>query len=99
MSRTMTVTWRSENYGRYDGAKSAFRLYDTVDLSDAEVAQLHAAATKAGFSWEDGRCVWIAFSDTARDRFIAGLQKLGYAVAHAGSWSPPSTQASASEGL
>lgn len=99
MSRTMTVTWRSENYGRYDGAKSAFRLYDTVDLSDVEVAKLHAAATEAGFSWEDSRCVWISFNEAARDRFITALQGLGHAVAHAGSWSGPAGQPSASEAV
>lgn len=86
---TLTVTWRSENYGRFDGARSAFRLYDTVDLDDTAVAQIHAAATKAGYFWEPGRCAWIAWADSARERFIAGLQTLGYAVEHAGSWRAP----------
>jgi len=86
---TLTVTWRSENYGRFDGARSAFRLYDTGELNDDAVAQIHAAAAKAGYFREDGRCAWIAWADNARERFIAGLQALGYAVEHAGSWGGP----------
>jgi len=89
VTTTLIVTWRSEDYGRFDGARSAFRLYDTVDLDDAAVAQIHAAATKAGYFWEPGRCAWIARADSARGRFIAGLEALGYAVEHAGSWRGP----------
>jgi len=86
---TLIITWRSENYGRFDGARSAFRLYDTAELSDEALAQVHAAAVKAGFFWEHGRCVWIAWADNARDRFIAGLAAIGYAVEHAGNWGGP----------
>lgn len=86
---SLTVTWRNENYGRFDGARSAFRLYDTAELDDAAVAQVHGAASKAGYFWEPGRCAWIAWADTARERFIAGLASLGCAVEHAGSWSGP----------
>jgi hypothetical protein len=89
----MTVTWRNENYGRYDDARSAFRLYDTVDLDDRQVAEIHAAATKAGYFWEHGRCAWIAWADDARERFIVGLEGLGYAVEHAGSWRGPGAPA------
>ncbi len=86
---TLTVTWRNESYGRYDGTRSAFRLYDTAELNDEDLAQVHAAAAKAGYFWEDGRCAWIAWADNARERFIAGLAALGYAVEHAGSWRGP----------
>ena len=86
---TIVVTWRSENYGRFDGARSAFRLYDTVDLTDDAVAKISSAAIEAGYFWADGRCAWIAWADSARERFIAGLQALGYAVEHAGSWRGP----------
>lgn len=86
---TLIVTWRSENYGRFDGARSAFRLYDTVDLDDAAVAGISFAAIEAGYFWDDGRCAWIAWADSARGRFIAGLHALGYAIEHAGSWRGP----------
>ena len=56
MSRSITVTWRTENYGRCSGCTTAFRLYDCVDFSDAEVAQVHEAAAQAGYSWDTSRC-------------------------------------------
>lgn len=86
---TLVVTWRSENYGRFDGAKSAFRLYDTVDLDDAAVARIAVTATEAGYVWVASRAAWIAWAADGRTRFIAGLEALGYAVEHAGSWRGP----------
>lgn len=86
---TLTVTWRGENYGRYDGAHSAFRLYDTVDLDDRAVARIAAAATEAGYAWVASRAAWIAWAADARERFIVGLEALGYAVGHAGCWLGP----------
>ena len=89
MSRSITVTWRTENYGRCSGCTTAFRLYDCVDFSDAEVAQVHEAAAQAGYSWDTSRCAWIAWTDDARAQLIAALQGFGYAVDHAGSWRRP----------
>lgn len=97
-TQTLPVTWRNENYGRFDAACSAFRLYHTAELGDDAVAQIHGAASKAGYFWEAGRCAWIAWADSARERFIAGLASLGYAVEHAGSWSGPDADAQSPSG-
>lgn len=32
--KSLTVFWRDEDYGQHSGTRAAFRLYDTVDLSD-----------------------------------------------------------------
>ncbi len=78
------VTWRDEAYGSLGGISSAFRLYDTVDLSDAATKRISGKARKAGFSLHHGRCSWISYDAGAPEAFIAGLKALGYAVRSAG---------------
>ena len=78
------VTWRDKAYGSLDGVRSAFRLYDCVDLSDAAAKRVSGKARKAGFSFHLGRCSWISYDDGAPKTFIVGLKALGYAVRSAG---------------
>ena len=80
----VVVTWRDEAYGSLDGVKSAFRLYDRVDLSDAAAKRISGKARKAGFSFHVGRCSWISYDDGAPETFIVGLKAMGYAVRSAG---------------
>lgn len=86
MSRKLTVTWRDEAYGALSGVRCAFRLYDCASLSDSAVRRIHGKARKAGFSWRQDRCTWIAYKLDAAHHFVAGLQDVGYAVVHAGLW-------------
>ncbi len=91
MSRKLTVTWRDEAYGARSGVRCAFRLYDTVDLSDGAVRRIRSQARKAGFHWDDARCAWIAYKLAAAHRLAESLQALGYEVIHARRWTelPP----------
>jgi hypothetical protein len=91
MSRKLTVTWRDEAYGARSGARCAFRLYDTFNLTDGDLRRIRSKARKAGFRWDEARCAWIACRLDAAHRLAEGLQALGFEVVHAGRWSelPP----------
>jgi hypothetical protein len=91
---SLTVTWRDENYGRYSGCVAAFRLYDTVALSDRAIARVHGKARRAGFEFCPARCAWIAYSADAPVRLVEALQALGHSVTHEGRWpdGPPATR-------
>jgi hypothetical protein len=89
----LKITWRDEAYGNWAGARAAFRLYDTIDLSDASVDAIHTAAQDCGFTWDATRCSWIAWDLHAAGSFSSALAALGHPPIHAGRWpdGPPAT--------
>ncbi len=95
--KLLKITWRDEAYGQWSSSSAAFRLYETANLSDSAVARIHGKARKAGFTFCQTRCAWIAWDQTSAASFVAGVEELGYEVAHEGRWPEgPSTQADAS---
>lgn len=86
MTKTLIITWRDESYGQHSGAQAAFRLYDTVEFSDAQISRLHGAIRASGFTWCPTRCSWIAWSVDDARKLVGKLEKQGWTVEHAGRW-------------
>ena len=72
--------------GRSRGGGIAFRTY-AGELSNTAWTQVERAATKAGFTFDFGRCSWTARKRDADRRLIAELEARNFAPVHGGFWS------------
>jgi hypothetical protein len=84
--KTITITWRDENYGRISGSV-AFRVYDIEPFpSMTGQKKLQTVYKNAGFEFNNSRQSWIAEENPAKagPDLAAALEELGYEVKHSG---------------
>lgn len=89
--KTIDITWRNEDYGRFSGAASALRWaprHDGGFLSDSQAARVRGAIKRAGYSYEDARGAYLTYSLDGRAKLIEALERLGFTLHHAGCWAP-----------
>lgn len=83
--KTITLTWRDENYGRVSGAV-AFRDFVEPYPSDTAHAKLARVYKRHGFEADHSRAAWIATHkpEDMPTRLVEDLEKLGYEMTNDG---------------
>jgi len=90
MSKTISITWRNENYGRISGAV-AFRASVEPFPSETESKRLGRLYRKCGFDVNHQRACWMAEESRGEPlpvRLDAALREAGYDVVHGGAIEP-----------
>jgi hypothetical protein len=76
----IAIQWRDENNGSVS-AVAAFRIYSlTSDWSERTKSKFRGCLKRAGFSFHDGRCAYIAVE--GEDRQLALCNELAAAGFH-----------------
>lgn len=83
--KTITITWRDENYGSVNGSV-AFRAMIEPYPSETAKKKITRAYKNAGFELHFNRQVWLAQEsiETAPIKLIENLESLGYQVTNRG---------------
>ncbi|MDW9481267.1 hypothetical protein GOB57_21720 [Sinorhizobium meliloti] len=83
--KTITITWRDENYGSVNGSV-AFRAMIEPYPSETAKKKIIRAYKNAGFELHFNRQAWIAQEsiETAPTALIDNLESLGFQVTNCG---------------
>jgi hypothetical protein len=80
----ITISWRDENYGAWEGAQQAFRLF-LISAGDRPCGRRMEEIIRAsGFDYCPARGSWISYLPDSHQVLSAALAGEGIEIMHAG---------------